>query len=687
MATTKRRKPRVTEQKPRRGEQDHRLVLQPKLRMIANGSNQVNLLRAEQISALTVKKPRKTKALRADAAMEPLVPRPMKVPPKLSAAARAKEVFANVFVELKDDSGSVRRVESTASRGRQVAGRVSIAELRALAADPKVAHVELAEALNDPRATVATEFPSPPQRKDFGPAALDNQGENVLIGIIDVQGFDFAHRDFSKAGKTRFVEIWDQGGSNRARRPKGYDYGSVITQEQMNRAIREAPRYGAPATELEPQSQMVVGSHGTHVASIAAGNTGVCPKAEIAAVLVAMGPDDGDARTSFYDSTRIIHAVDYLLALAERRGLPISINVSLGTNGHAHDGSSAPSRWIDALLTAPGRAVCVAAGNAGQERAERAGDQGWVMGRIHTSGRIPAPGLSQDVGWIVVGNGIADVSENELEFWYSSQDRFAVSVRTPDGTWTRDVEPGQYIENEPIGAGGTMLSVYNERYHRANGANYISVYLSPPLVPGNRPTGVAPGLWTVRLRGIEVRDGSYHGWIERDDPRPLGMQSENQQLWNFPSFFEERANVDRSSIGSLACGHAVVAVANLDELNEKVNITSSQGPTRDGRNKPDVCAPGTDVIAAKGFAGDDDPWIAMTGTSMASPHVAGVIGLMLSAKPTLTAAQILGLLRRTARPLPGSDYAWRDDAGYGRVVPADAVSEAKTFEHRKEVPR
>ena len=51
-----------------------------------------------------------------------------------------------------------------------------------------------------------------------------------------------------------------------------------------------------------------------------------------------------------------------------------------------------------------------------------------------------------------------------------------------------------------------------------------------------------------------------------------------------------------------------------------------------------------------------DPWIEMTGTSMASPYVAGVIGLMLAAEPTLTAAQILGIIKATARPLPGATY-------------------------------
>jgi hypothetical protein len=58
---------------------------------------------------------------------------------------------------------------------------------------------------------------------------------------------------------------------------------------------------------------------------------------------------------------------------------------------------------------------------------------------------------------------------------------------------------------------------------------------------------------------------------------------------------------------------------------------------------------------------------------------------MLSAEPTLTAAQIGGILRRTAKPLPGKDFSWCDDAGYGRVDPAAAVAEAIGLNDRKDL--
>jgi subtilisin family serine protease len=456
----------------------------------------------------------------------------------------------------------------------------------------------------------------------------------------------------------------------------------------MDDAIRDGRTLGIPATMVEKQSQMVVGSHGTHVASIAAGNSGICRNADIAGVLVSLGADDVSRRRSFYDSTRIAHAIDWILRIAgqkdeagRRKYRAVTINISLGTNGHAHDASASVSRWIDHAMAIPGRCVTVAAGNAGQEAARYQGDIGFVMGRIHTGGTVAAKGLHQDIEWVVVGDGRVDLSENELEIWYGAQDQFAVQVRTPSGQWLDAIEPRQFVENRRL-PGGSMISIYNELYHPANGANTISIYLSP-FFGSEGVVGIPKGTWTVRLLGRDVRNGAYHGWIERDDPRPLGRLGPDE-AWAFPSFFSERSNVDDSSVSSLACGRFVIGVANLDEVADRIAVTSSQGPTRDGRFKPDIAAPGTRITAAKGFAGPDDLWIQMSGTSMASPYVCGVAGLMLAINDSLTSAQIEGVLQRTAQPLAGATFAWKNDAGFGRIHPDACLEEAAKVNTRED---
>ncbi len=454
----------------------------------------------------------------------------------------------------------------------------------------------------------------------------------------------------------------------------------------MDAAIAAEVAGKFPATIVERQSQRTEGSHATHVASIAAGNRGVCPKAEIAAVLISVPMEKDplvERRATFSDSTRIVHAVEHLLEIARTKKKPISINISLGTNGGAHDGSSGVSRWLDALLSDPGRAVTVAAGNAGQEKGSTAEDLGFITGRIHSSGRLGASGLSVDLEWTVVGNGIEDLSENELEIWYGAQDRLTVMLKPPGPSagWIT-VRPREYVENRRLPS-GTTVSLYNELYHPINGGNYAAIYLAPNLQPGSI-RGVEAGVWRVRLVGDEIRSGRFNCWIERDDPvdiRSVGAV----RLYRFPSFFSETSNVDSHSISSLACGHRVIAVANLDDARQRINISSSQGPTRDDRMKPDIAAPGTDIVAAKGFSADGKAWIGKTGTSMASPYVAGVVGLMLSANRDLTSAQCSGILQRTARPLPGASYEWRNDAGFGVIDPAAAIDEARTFNQRVEV--
>ncbi len=634
--------------------------------------------------------------------------------PKLVNEQQPDNAYVNVFIETvrdgtthtdEDDAAVVRRLAdmccsalektdpkvvrgSVIPRRNFLSATIPVPLLEELRADPSVAFVHPAEPLKlDLPEAESADTPTPRKVGNTKLQRVHKQGEGVLIGIIDVGGFDFSHEDFLDGnGNTRFVSIWDQGGDFRASPPR-FGYGAEFTKEHLDAALR-ASRSGTPgslpATLLEPQSQQQDSSHGTHVASIAAGKSGVCPKAEIAAVLVDIPPELDQRerrRFAFSDSSRITHAVEYLVDVAKSRDMPISINISLGTNGGAHDGSSGVSRWMDAVLSTPGRCVCIAAGNAGQESATEEGDLGWIMGRIHTSGRIASGGLSVDLEWTVMGNGVADVSENELEIWYGAQDRIAVKVLPPGHDRWIEAKPREFVENKRL-EDGTTLSIYNELYHPTNGANYISIYLSPNLQPGEI-RGVKAGVWRIRLTGDDIRDGSFHGWIERDDPQEIGRIG-GRRVFKFPSFFSAESMVDSHSISSLACGHRVIAVANLDLKTTRVNVTSSQGPTRDMRLKPDIAAGGTDIRAAKGFPLDKATWVSMSGTSMASPHVAGVVGLMLAANSELTAAQCSGILRRTARPLPGDSYEWRNDAGFGQIDPVKAIEEASTFNERIE---
>ena len=131
-------------------------------------------------------------------------------------------------------------------------------------------------------------------------------------------------------------------------------------------------------------------------------------------------------------------------------------------------------------------------------------------------------------------------------------------------------------------------------------------------------------------------------------------------------------------ISSLACAERLLSVANVDVPRNAAHVTSSRGPTRDGRFKPDIGADGTDVVAARGFD-RTQPWVRMTGTSMASPYVAGVAALMLAVWPELTSAQILGIMRTTSTPPSGHDFAWRNDTGFGMIDAATCMAEVAQY--------
>jgi subtilisin family serine protease len=662
----------------------------PRLRAVCNGDTEVNGLRAE-LSAAVQTTPAVARRVDARAKLEQAVPprdrdRPLPQPPRNQPPS--DEVRVSCFIRLSDPSLALERLgRGSVRRGELVTAELTpreIGELADRSLEAGVAYVEMGEPLSVPHPVVAARRVGPPARRV--PELGRPGGSPVLVGIIDVGGFDFAHPDFlDRRGRTRFVRIWDQGAPRRSllgEAPQPYGYGAELTADRIQRALDWSRRHAIGATDLLRQTVQAPGAHATHVASIAAGRSGVCPQALLAGVSIALSEQERDRHASLYDSTRLAHAVDYLFALGEELGarmdrgpIPTVINLSLGTNGHAHDGSSPISQWIDAALMTRGRAVCVAAGNAGQEAPQFPGDLAYVTGRIHASGRVGARGLETDLEWQVVGNGIADVSENELEIWYEAGDEFAVSLRTPSGEWIGPVTPRTYVENRRLPS-ETFVSMYNERYHPANGANRISIFLSPRLK--DQVVGIEAGTWIVRLHGIEVRDGRFDAWIERDDARPLGRVGQ-VEAWRFPSYFTSRSHVDRSSVSSLACGHRVISVGNCEDIAERIHRSSSQGPTRDGRFKPEIAAPGTDIVAARGFSSADRRWVAMTGTSMASPYVAGVAARMLALEPRLTAAQIAGIMRRTAQPLPGSDYAWQDAAGFGRIQPEKCLAEVRAL--------
>jgi hypothetical protein len=247
-----------------------------------------------------------------------------------------------------------------------------------------------------------------------------------------------------------------------------------------------------------------------------------------------------------------------------------------------------------------------------------------------------------DLPWII---DPGDRTENELEIWYPGNTRLGVEILTPDGA-TLQVPPGKegtFHKGDEI-----VLFVANRLGDPNNGDNMINIYLNP--------TDPGGGRWIVRLQGDPDQAVDFHAWVERDD--------------RGQSHFPE--SLDNShTIGSISCGHDSIVVGSYDAHKPLLPLSwfSSAGPTRDGRQKPEVSAPGHDVLAAASRSKNGTT--RKSGTSMAAPAVTGAIALMLAeAKKrgkSLSIDQIRQALLTTVRhdPPPAQGFDLR--FGNGRV--------------------
>ncbi|WUV17459.1 S8 family peptidase [Streptomyces sp. NBC_01485] len=136
---------------------------------------------------------------------------------------------------------------------------------------------------------------------------------------------------------------------------------------------------------------------------------------------------------------------------------------------------------------------------------------------------------------------------------------------------------------------------------------------------------------------------------------------------------------DEGTVGTPGSAAAALTVGAVDRQDAIADF-SSRGPTADGSLKPDVTAPGVDIVAAKaaeGFMGDPaaDGYVSMSGTSMATPHVAGAAAILAQEHPDWTGAQIKAALTASAKPTAATSAYTQ---GTGRVDVARAIGQRLT---------
>lgn len=473
----------------------------------------------------------------------------------------------------------------------------------------------------------------------------DDTGKGVIIAIID-SGIDYAHPDFCNSdGSTRILELWDQ------------TLNRVYMQVEINAALQaptEQQRY-----ELVPSRD--ISGHGTHVTGIAAGNgrasggryVGVAPESSLLIVKLGVAKTNGFPRT-----TELMAAVDYVLRRAEQYQMPVAVNLSFGNNYGGHDGRSLLETYLNEVSSYWKNVIIAGTGNEGTSRIHTSGrfsmqNETSVFlkqkGTTSTASEVKSEAIPATINNTVPQDIQLAVGAYEtgfsLQIWKSYADDMRVTVIHPNGISSSEIRLEQGIQR--IYLEGTELLVYygTPLPYTVSQEVFLDFISSGAYVDS--------GVWIIRLTPGRIVEGSYDMWL----PWQGGLSEGTGFL--YPT--------EETTLTIPSTADKVISVAAYDSRYQTLADFSGRGYTRNRTEiKPDVAAPGVDIIAAAPGGGYDT----RTGTSMAAPYVTGLAarkmqrGIVQGEDPYLYGEKIKAQFHREARPLdvrreyPNPELGW-----------------------------
>jgi len=609
--------------------------------------------------------------------------------------------YVKFFMKLKGPQSKILNVHMVvrARSGDVVVAAAPVDQLPALASLSQVVRMEGAS----PVAT-SLDLSVPDIRADevwFDPVMGSNEGQGVLVGIVD-SGVSLDHENFKDAqGNSRILYVWDMtddGGPAPEEDVCGF-WDDTGVWNPVDCGGSECDNQTIIDENCRQQDEDEEG-HGTGVMGVLAGDgsadcgqvdscKGVAPRADMIVVKIMDEVEDEDV-----DSTDVAEGVAYIFSKADGLGMPAVVNLSLSWFTGPRDGSSLAESFISDL-TGPGRIVVAAAGNEGVMKGHAEAnldDKTSMVAFMGGTGAAPKAGLIE--GWYDASN---TEKATDVELRLSCDDVLPWTPRVFLTDWLSFGDEVTFGEGPSHDFCGSGVLDFNGETDTARGFS-----LDIEGSEGNRT-------WTVDFRegsGSQGKqDVAIDLWINPlDFDRPTPGED---ALFVFNAIIHEdelyrRTITPPCTADDVICvssyntrclegegfcgvdvGYGVACYTQFEDClydtGGSFSAFSSRGPRRDEVYKPEVGAPGQAIIVPTPSTSEYKQYA--KGTSLAAPHMAGIAALILSADSSVSPSAIISGIETTAREwhFPQGIWEAKGDRGWRGYGKLDAFALVEMF--------
>lgn len=545
--------------------------------------------------------------------------------------------FTKTGVQIRSDFGTIATLE------------LPVENINRLANHPGVKRIELPLLLEKQDTTMKRMTRVDKIHSGLPPLNQSYSGSNVLIGIID-DGIDIGHPDFlDSAGNSRVVSLWNM--DRKGLPPTGFFYGAELKHDSIEYFRKNLNLRPMPPDRYHIESILGYSFHGTPVAGLAAGKNGVAPKSAISVV----------ALTAFQDtllrSDRVLDGINYLYQKALSIEKKCIVNISLGTMwGGPHDGKTLVEKAIDQFVSGkPDLLVVTSAGNNGNTFKHWGGfplhkDSSFnffycaYQGQIYVS--IPK-GHAKDLWVSLTDTKIGNINNKAIA-------KDSIIGQTPFINIGNLLDSNRVMEEKLYSKNGLLSSTLSFA-----ASSYNNDYDELIIQIKEHTSANSQFDWHLYRLIFKGEGKMVHVYYPFFNLHPVFI-FDNNPLPN-DGTFRMSDNHFTTVMPTHAFSVLSVGAYNLRQcyLNLQKNVVNqynpcqltyftSRGPTFDGRIKPDLLAPGENVIAPskrfEDFFGHefflDSTKIMFGGTSASSPIVAGMAALLWEQFPNERGVQI-----------------------------------------------